>query len=753
MPPTGIRLRIKRKAVPYTVLLFSTLLLAACSGSWNDPNPPEKPGEIVYYGSFSTRLQHLDPVRSYSSEEALFIDQIYEAPYRYHFLKRPYVLEPALAETMPKLSYFDAGMNPVASDSPELAYSVYTIHLKKGVLYQPHPALAENEQGQPLYLFKDKQSSQQYTTLYDFPETGTRELTANDFAYGLKRLADPKNKSPLLGFFSNYIVGMEAFSKQATELSGEVSGKGRRQEWLDLRDIPLEGVRALDDHTLTIRIKGLYPQFSYWMAMHFFAPMPWEADRFYHSPGFQSRNMTVDWYPIGTAAFMMTRNDPNSGITLERNPNYRLDPYPSEGTPHDEKRGFLDDAGKPMPFIDRVTFRLEKESLPQWSKFMQGWYDRSGDDSHNISASNFDRAFVVSGNGVDLSQEMIDLGITVSTELKPSIYYYGFNMNDPVVGGYTEQKRKLRRAISMIMNTEEMLEIFANGRGQAAQGPIPPGIPGHVEGEEGINSYIYDWIDNKPRRKTVEEAKRLLTEAGYPNGRDRNNGKPLVLYLDTTGDSAGPIADWRRRQFEKIGIQLEYRSTDYVRFKQKMRNSNTQMFGWGWLADYPDPENFLFLLEGSQTSANCQCDGANSTNYDNPAFNRLFHQMKTMENSSERDAIVAEMVEIVRSDAPWFGGYHTKEYYLNNSWMTNTKRHGIAKDAFKYVRIDTDLRRERQQEQNTPVAWPLIATFVGMIMVVFPAARAYRRRLTLRIKPQIKPQIKKQTQKQTGENS
>ncbi|WP_281647777.1 ABC transporter substrate-binding protein [Parendozoicomonas sp. Alg238-R29] len=718
-----------RRFLSKTLLLTSLLILGACSEPWNDPNPPEKPGETVYYGSYSSRLQHLDPARSYSAEETVFIDQIYEAPFRYHFLKRPYVLEPSLAEAMPEVTYLDKDQQPVPMDSDKLAYSLYTIHLKQGVKYQPHPALANDEWGNALYLFNSPEQSLQYPTLYDFPENGTREMVAGDFVYQIKRLSDPQNKSPLLGFLSNYIVGMSEFGEQVMERP--------RDQWLDLRKTPLEGVKAVDDYTLTIRIKGLYPQFSYWMAMHFFSPIPWETDRFYNNPGFADRNLTLDWFPIGTGAFMMTRNDPNRGITLERNPNYRFDPFPSEGELADLTNGNLNDAGQAMPFIDRATFRLEKESLPQWSKFMQGWYDRSGDDTHNISSSNFDRAFVVSGDGLELSQEMQDKGITVSTEVKPSIYYYGFNMKDPVVGGYTEDKRKLRRAISLIMNTEEFLEIFANGRGETAMGPIPPGITGYVEGEAGINPYLYDWVNGKPKRKSIEVAKRLLAEAGYPNGRDKKTGKPLIIYLDTTGGSAGPIADWRRRQFEKIGVQLEYRTSDYIRFKQKMRAGNTQLFGWGWLADYPDPENFLFLLTSSQTSESCQCDGSNTANYQNPEYDRLFDQMKTMENSPEREAILARMVEIVRRDNPWMGGYHVKEYYLNNSWVTNTKRHGIARDTLKYLKLDKETRSGKQREWNTPVIWPLLATFAALTLLIWPAVRAYRRRQTLRVSPAI----------------
>ncbi len=706
-------------------LLLSSLLLTACSEPWNNPNPPEEgKDQTIYYGNVSSRLQHLDPARSYSSEEALFIDQVYEAPFRYHFLKRPYVLEPALATKLPTITYFDKDMKPVPEDSKQLAFSVYTINLKTGVRYQPHPAFSLNSSNKPLYLFDNEQDSAQYKTVYDFPETGTREMTAEDLAYGIKRIADPKNKSPLLGFMSNYIVGMTEFSKKVADLPLD--------SWRDLRTQNLEGVQAIDDHTLTIRIKGRYPQFRYWMALHFFAPIPWETDRFYHNPGFQARNMTLDWYPVGTGAFMMTRNDPNRGINLARNPNYRVDPYPSEGEESDIARGYLKDAGKPMPLIDKAVFKREKESLPQWTKFMQGWYDRSGDDSSNISASNFDMAFVMSSSGLDLSDEMTSRGITVDSEIKPATYYYAFNMKDPIVGGYTEDKQKLRQAIGLVWDTEDLLEIFANGRGVAAMGPLPPGIPGFKDGKEGLNPYVYDWVNGEPKRKSVETAKKLLAQAGYPNGRGPD-GKPLIIYIDTTGNDSGPLADWRRRQLGKIGIQLEYRSSDYVRFKEKIRNGNTQVFGWGWLADYPDPENFLFLLDGAQTSEACQCDGNNSSNYDNPEFNRLFQQMKTMENSPERMALIDKMVEIFRKDSPWIGAYHPKEYYLNNSWVNNTKRHGIGQDTLKYISIDNEERRARQQEWNKPVVWPLLITLGLAVLIFFPAMAAYRRRQTLRI--------------------
>ena len=225
-------------------------------------------------------------------------------------------------------------------------------------------------------------------------------------------------------------------------------------------------------------------------------------------------------------------------------------------------------------------------------------------------------------------------------------------------------RRKLRRAISIAVDYEEFISIFANGRGIAAQSPIPPGIFGYRDGKEGINPYVYDWVDGAPKRKSVAEAKRLLAEAGYPDGVDAQTGQPLVIHLDTTSGGVGNKSriDWMRKQFDKIGVQLDVRSTDYNRFQDKIRRGDTQMYYYGWNADYPDPENFLFLLDGQQ--AKVGKGGENASNYSNPEYDRLFEQMKNMENSPARQAIIDQMLEILRRDSPWLWGYHPKNYVL-----------------------------------------------------------------------------------------
>ncbi len=160
-------------------------------------------------------------------------------------------------------------------------------------------------------------------------------------------------------------------------------------------------------------------------------------------------------------------------------------------------------------------------------------------------------------------------------------------------------------------------------------------------------------------------------KAGYPNGISKKTGKPLKLYYDTT--STGPDnraeMDWRRKQFAKLGIQLVIRSTDYNRFQDKVRNGETQIFSWGWNADYPDPENFLFLLYGANATVNTNGAGINSSNYQNPKFDKLFEEIKRMKNSPNRLKKIREMLQIAREDAPWVWGIHPKSLALSHSWV------------------------------------------------------------------------------------
>jgi len=363
-----------------TVLVSFAILcgLTACGDSpWNNPHNNHQARDNVYHASFAERPRTLDPARSYSSNESLFTAQIYEPPLQYHYLKRPYELIPLTARALPTATYLDSDGKILPEDAPieRIAYSVYNISIKPGIRYQPHPAFAKDSDGAYLYHNLDAASIDDIVSINDFTHHGTRELTAADYVYQIKRLAHPTLQSPILGLMSEYIVGLAEFNKQLREQLRQQPG------YLDLRTVDLSGVQVLDRYTYQIKIKGKYPQLLYWLAMPFFSPMAWEVDRFYSQAGLDDHNISLDWYPVGTGPYMLTENNPNARMVLSRNPNFRGETYPSIGAFNDRSKGLLDDAGKSMPFIDAYVFSLEKESIPRWNKFLQGYYDAWGDGS------------------------------------------------------------------------------------------------------------------------------------------------------------------------------------------------------------------------------------------------------------------------------------------------------------------------------------------------------------------------------------
>jgi oligopeptide transport system substrate-binding protein len=523
---------------------------------------------------------------------------------------------------------------------------------------------------------------------------------------------------------SDYIVGLKDYATTLADAWDSVAAGREDGVYLDLTQYPLAGAEVIDRYTYRIRIHGKYPQLLYWLAMPFFAPVPQEVDRFYSRPGMKQRNITLDWYPVGTGPYMLTVNNPNRQMVMSRNPNFHGEAYPTEGEPGDREAGLLVDAGQPLPFIDKVVFSLEKEDIPYWNKFLQGYYDTSG-----ITSDSFDQAINIGAGGeVSLTDSMREQGIELNTAIATSIYYTGFNMLDPVVGGDSESARKLRLAISIAVDFEEFISIFLNGRGIPAQGAIPPGIFGHVDGRAGINPHVYDYGEHGPKRKSIAVARQLLAEAGYPEGRDIETGKPLVLYFDTpqTGPDAKARLDWLMKQFTKLDIQLVIRGTDYNRFQDKMLKGTAQIFQWGWNADYPDPENFLFLLYGP--NAKVGKNGENAANYSNAEFDRLFDRMKNMDNSAERQAIIDEMQAIARHDAPWLWGYFPKQFALRHAWYLNAKTNLMANNMLKYRRIEPQLRARLQAEWNKPVRWPLGLVAALLLLVLVPAWIGYQRR-------------------------
>lgn len=600
--------RLQRIAVICGVVF----LLNACGGVSNEPVPKALLAENVLFSSYQESPKYLDSTSSYSNNETPWTYAVYEPPLKYHYLKRPYELEPRTLSELPTVTFIgkDGKEVPLQTPADQITESVFELKIQPGIQYQPHPAFAKTPDGKHRYLSLKESELEGKRRPYDFEHMGTRELFAEDYAYAIKRLATPRVKSPSFGFLSEKIVGLADYGKQIKTFNEKLKeGKSARDigpfghlPWLDFREHALSGVEVINAHTLKIRVVGKYPQFKYWLAMTFFAPIPWEVDAFYAQDGMSRRNLNPDTWPVGTGPYMLTEYVPNARMELVRNPNYRGVPYPCEGEAGDKEKGLLKDCGQKTPFVDKVVSVIEKEGTSVATKFIQGYYDipqlERGEPGIGYQVSIQD--------GTGRAKELLERKIQLPSTIQVGFWHFGFNWLDPVVGlGKTPEERvrnkKLRQALAIAFDFEEYVSIFEDDRAQVNHSAVVPGLFGNNLSKP--NPVIYDLTpDGKHKRKSIEVAKKLLAEAGYPNGRDAKTGQALILNYDTQGVGPGYKArlDWVAKQFAKLNIQIEIRNTDYNRFQDKMRKGSAQFFFWGWLADYPGSRELLVFVVRTQ---------------------------------------------------------------------------------------------------------------------------------------------------------
>jgi oligopeptide transport system substrate-binding protein len=557
---------------------------------------------LRYFGS-TERIRGFDPVEAGDTASAAAVSKLYEGLLEYEYLVRPYEVRPLLAESMPEVS--EDGLT-------------YTFKIKKGVRFHDNKC---------------------------FPDGKGRELTAEDFVYSWKRLADVRNKPKGWWIFEGRIVGLDEFHKKSIE--GHVD-----------YDEPIEGLQAPDRYTLQIKLTKPYPQLLWILTMDYTFAVPREAVEYYGAEFLNN--------PVGTGPFLIKSWRRNYRIEYVRNPNYHGDTYPTRGEPEDEERGLLQDAGKPLPLMDSVVEYVIADDSTAWLMFLAGQLASSG-----ISRSNFDAVIT---RQRELTPELQARGIRFYQVPRMFTMYIGFNMTDPVVGA----NKKLRQALAHAVDIDKWIEFY-NNRMIPATGPIPPGVAG------------YDPKKPRPYPYDVERAKQLLAEAGYPDGRDPKTGRRLQLTLES-----GAAADTEARQaidllasfFAEIGVELRPSYNNWPEFLKKLERKQAQMFQLGWIIDYPDAENFLLLFYSKNASP-----GPNHANYDNLEFDRLYETVRTMQDSPERTELYKKMGSIVVEDCPWIFLTHPLAFGLFQPWFQNFKPHDFPYPNMKFYKVDPNLMR------------------------------------------------------------
>jgi ABC-type transport system substrate-binding protein len=575
-----------------TIILSLLLVVLGCT---REQNYNEKVLNLVS----PQKIKGFDPIFAadlYASNE---IGKVYEGLLEFHYLKRPYVLTPNLAESMPEVS--KDGLT-------------YTFKIKKGVVFQDSKV---------------------------FPNGKGRELKASDFVYSIQRMADPKLQSTGWWLLDGKIAGLN-----------EWRDKYASAEKVNY-DEEISGLKALDSHTLQFKLVKPFPQFLYALAMTFTSAVAREA---VETHGLEFQN-----YPVGTGPFKLPYFDNSNRIVYEKNPTFRDKFYPTEGAPGDEERGFLADAGKKLPLVDKVIVNIIVESQPQWLNFQKG-----SADVLSVPKDNFDQTVV---NGKDLHPSMASKGIKLEMMNSLDTTYVAFNHEDPLF----KNNIKLRQAMSLAYDRDESNKLFYNNTAKTAHSIIPPGISGHKADYK--NPYV---------EFSVEQAKKLLAEAGYPNGK----GLPELTYETVGSTVARQMGEFFQKKMSDIGVKVKISTNTWPELVKKTNTKAAQLFGMAWGADYPDAENFFGLLYGPNESPS-----SNSSNFKNAEMDKLFKQATIMQDSPERTALYEQMYVMASEQVPWIYGMHRTAVTVFHGWLKNYKYIEFTQTQVQYLNVDLESKK------------------------------------------------------------
>ncbi len=474
-----------------------------------------------------------------------------------------------------------------------------------------------------------------------FPQGKGRELKAKDFVYSIKRMADMANTSTGWWLLDGKLVGLNEWRDKYN---------GKKANYAD----EVEGLKALDDYTLQFKLTQKYPQFLYSLAMVYTYAVPKEAVDFY-GPEFLNN-------PVGTGAFMTKTYTQTNVIEYVKNPTYREVKYPLEGNPGDKEKGLLANAGAKLPLVDKIKVNIITEASTSFLKFKSGELDFSGIPKDDFSQT------ITPDQGLNEVFKTMGISLEITPDL--DITYIAFNHEDPVFKGNT----KLRQAMSLAYDHQKANELFYNSTAILAQTIIPPGIGGYDE--KFVNPYAkYD----------LEKAKKLLAEAGYPEGK----GLPEIKYETTSTTVARQMAEFFAKSMSDIGVKIKVSTNTWPQLTQKMKMKQAQMYGMAWLGDYPDGENFLQLLYGPNASP-----GPNGSNYNDSEFNKAFEVAKNMQPGPERAAKYAKLAQKLANEVPLMLGVHRTSYVLKQSWLKNYKFSTFSHGNAKYFDIDLDVKKE-----------------------------------------------------------
>jgi oligopeptide transport system substrate-binding protein len=478
-----------------------------------------------------------------------------------------------------------------------------------------------------------------------FSDGKGRAVTSEDVFYSWKRMADDDNLPKSWWLLENTVVGLDEYREQQNAA-----------DTFDY-DAPVEGLRVINDREFEVVLKEPVQRFMYVLAMFQLSVVPREAAEMYGDQ--------FGRHPVGTGPFTMAEQDwsPGESMVLQRNPTYHDCYYPTEHMPDDEEAGRDKPAGQKLPLVDRVEITMFVQDQPKWLQFRSRKIDWL-----QVPAENFEEAF--NKRTRKLKPSFAREGITAHPLPLLDLIFIGFNMEDELLGGYSDEKKWLRQALCLALDWDERNNSFYNNINIVYDGPIPPGLDGYPENGRAPVSY---------RGPNLEKARELLAKAGYPNG----DGLPAIDFYTSVGGNNQEQSEMTTRQLEALGVKLNVHLVDFSTLIEAVNNKKAPFFSFAWGSDYPDGENNLALFYSPNVSP-----GANHFNYSRLEYDKLYEQIRVMPPSPERTELYVKMRDMIIEDAPFAGSMARTRFYLVNPRLKNFKPEETFYNWVKYLDVD-----------------------------------------------------------------
>jgi ABC-type transport system substrate-binding protein len=484
-----------------------------------------------------------------------------------------------------------------------------------------------------------------------------RELTAADYVYSWKRLLDPRVRSPFAWYLQDKVVGADPVIDAAK--------KTGRFEY----DASVEGLRALDRYTLRLQLKEPdYIMLGYMTQSPMAAVAREVIEAYGDASGWAMAN------PVGTGPYRLKSWRRGAQIVLEANPNYRDETFPDSDDPADRDL-VARVRGKKLPIVGRIEIAIIEESNPRLLAFNSGALDYV-----NVPSDLADQVLDASGR---LRPEYAARGVVLARITQPALQYAYFNMEDPVVGGYTKEKIALRRAIALGFATPELIRVVYQGQAIPATQPIPPNLPGHDDAwNVGVG---YD----------AGAANTLLDKFGYAS-RDADgyrklpDGRPLRITMASATSARDREFDelWQK-SMKAIGIRLEFLKQKWPDLIQMGKHGKLQMWRVGWITLYGEGDAFAQLLYSKNI------EQTNYARFALPEYDELYRASRRLPDGPERNRIYRRMSELVAAYNPWWLGVYTIENTLVQPWVLGYKKHAYWEHPWKYLDVDTARQAKR----------------------------------------------------------